>query len=164
MKRLNKAFLYLWQWNTILGNERATLLSKKWRARSWCLYSGITFSGEQSFPPCLQPACNIVWAKTTQSFNLNLKSRYRLSAYVLEIWISYTNQIMFRAQQNAFDDVVGKFGTLAWEVYGASRALKYLSMEELLTLNSHSQGDWRESHLRELGVYYGCLRQGDDGG
>lgn len=72
---------------------------------------------------------------------------------------------MFRAQQNAFDDVVGKHilpssYELAWRA-PSSKAVGY---RIALMINLYSQGDRREPHLRELGVYYGCLRQGDDRG
>ena len=56
---------------------------------------------------------------------------------------------MFRAQQNAFDDVVGKSRkNQQYELFGHLRADKRLN----------SQGDRREPHFRELGIYYGCLR------
>jgi hypothetical protein len=56
---------------------------------------------------------------------------------------------MFRAQQNAFDDVVGKSRDMQpYERFEDLRADKRLN----------SQGDRREPHFRELGVYYGCLR------
>ena len=62
---------------------------------------------------------------------------------------------MFRAQQNAFDAVVGKHVMLR-ELPGLQPGALVLCIADL---SIYSEGDGRESNFRELGVYHGCLRQ-----
>jgi hypothetical protein len=57
---------------------------------------------------------------------------------------------MFRAQQNAFDDVVGEFRN-------AQLITSALKIQELM-IRLNSQGDRREPYFGELGVYHGRLR------
>lgn len=63
---------------------------------------------------------------------------------------------MFRAQQNAFDEVVGKSQLM---ISLESPVASNEAVSTMLIYGCYSQGDRREPHFGKLGIHYGCLRQ-----